>query len=113
MGETSEPPRTAPTRLIVAGDTVLAMPRHIKLRHDPGRGRWIILAPERVFNPDDTAVSVLQLLNGQRSVNDIAEGLSREYQAPLDVVTNDIVAMLQDLTDKGVLVRAAGGQERP
>lgn len=105
MSETSEP-RQAPSRLIVAGETVLAIPRHIKLRHDPGRGRWIILAPERVFNPDDTAVEVLKLLDGQRSVNVIAEALSQEYQAPLDVVTTDIVAMLQDLTDKGVLVKA-------
>jgi pyrroloquinoline quinone biosynthesis protein D len=105
MAETSET-RSAPTRLIVAGETVLAMPKHIKLRHDPGRGRWIILAPERVFNPDETAVEVLKLMDGQRSVNAIAETLSQEYQAPLDVVTNDILAMLQDLTDKGVLVRA-------
>jgi pyrroloquinoline quinone biosynthesis protein D len=105
MAETSET-RSAPTRLIVAGETVLAMPKHIKLRHDPGRGRWIILAPERVFNPDETAVEVLKLMDGQRSVNAIAETLSQEYQAPLDVVTNDILAMLQDLTDKGVLVKA-------
>ena len=105
MSETSEP-RQAPSRLIVTGETVLAIPRHIKLRHDPGRGRWIILAPERVFNPDDTAVEVLKLLDGQRSVNSIAEALSQEYQAPLDVVTDDILAMLQDLTDKGVLVKA-------
>jgi len=105
MAETSET-RSAPTRLIVTGETVLAMPRHIKLRHDPGRGRWIILAPERVFNPDETAVEVLKLMDGQRSVNAIAEALSQEYQAPLEVVTNDILAMLQDLTDKGVLVKA-------
>lgn len=105
MTETSEP-RATPTRLIVAGETVLRLPRHIKLRHDPGRGRWIILAPERVFNPDETAVEVLRRLDGQRSVNDIAATLSQEYQAPLDVVTTDILAMLHDLADKGVLVAA-------
>jgi len=108
MDETSEPSRV-PTRLMVDGDTVLALPRHIKLRHDAGRGRWIILAPERVFNPDETAVEVLQRLDGQRSVSEIAEALSQEYQAPLDVVTTDIVAMLQDLTDKGVLIQAKRG----
>ncbi|WP_333793277.1 pyrroloquinoline quinone biosynthesis peptide chaperone PqqD [Hyphomicrobium sp.] len=108
MAETSET-RTAPVRLIVTEATVLVMPRHIKLRHDAGRGRWIILAPERVFNPDETAVEVLKLIDGQRSVNAIAEVLSREYQAPLDVVTSDILAMLQDLTDKGVLAEAARG----
>ena len=107
--ETPETPSEAkaiPTRLIVAADTKLKMPRHIKLRHDAGRGRWIILAPERVFNPDDIAVVVLQRLDGQRSVSDIAETLSQEYDAPLEVVTDDIVVMLQDLTDKGVLVQA-------
>lgn len=109
MVETSEQPKSTPTRLIVTGDTVLALPRHIKLRHDAGRGRWIILAPERVFNPDETAVEVLKLLDGQRSVNAIAETLSQEYQAPLEVVTDDILVMLQDLADKGVLAKAKTG----
>jgi pyrroloquinoline quinone biosynthesis protein D len=105
MSETSAP-KNIPTRLIVSPESVLRIPKHIKLRHDAGRGRWIILAPERVFNPDDTAVEVLNLLDGQRSVSSIAEALSQQYQAPLDVVTDDILAMLQDLTDKGVLVKA-------
>lgn len=105
MAETPAP-KTVPTRLIVAGDTRLVMPRHIKLRHDPGRGRWIILAPERVFNPDETAVEVLKRCDGQRSVSTIAEALSEEYQAPLEVVLNDILEMLQDLADKGVLIKA-------
>jgi pyrroloquinoline quinone biosynthesis protein D len=111
MAETPETPaqaraRAAPARLIVTGETKLVLPKHVKLRHDPGRGRWIILAPERVFNPDETAIEVLRRLDGQRSVSEIAEVLSQEYQAPLDVVTNDILAMLQELTDKGVLIRA-------
>jgi pyrroloquinoline quinone biosynthesis protein D len=105
MSEAPEP-KAAPSRLIVTGETKLVMPRHVKLRHDPGRGRWIVLAPERVFNPDETAVEVLKRCDGQRSVNDIAEALSQDYQAPLEVVTSDILEMLQDLTDKGVLIRA-------
>ena len=104
--ETKSEAKPVPTRLIVQADTKLKIPRHIKLRHDAGRGRWIILAPERVFNPDEIAVVVLQRLDGHRSVSDIAETLSQEYDAPLEVVTDDIVAMLQDLTDKGVLVQA-------
>ncbi len=92
------------TRTMITGASRPMMPKHVKMRHDPGRGRWIILAPERVFNPDDTAVSVLKLCDGQRSVDDIAAALAAEYQAPLDVVTEDIVAMLQDLADKGVVL---------
>lgn len=92
-----------PQRIIVTGESRPELPRHIKLRHDPGRGRWILLAPERVFSPDDIAVAVLKLCDGQRSVNDIAKALSQEYQAPLEEITNDIAAMLQDLADKGVV----------
>ncbi len=91
------------TRTIITGDSCAAMPKHIKLRHDPGRGRWVILAPERVFNPDDTAVAVLKLCDGQHAVSAIAKTLSDEYKAPLDVVQTDIIAMLQDLADKGVV----------
>ncbi len=97
----AETPQRA--RVIVTPEARPELPRHIKLRHDQGRGRWIILAPERVFSPDDTAVAVLQLCDGQRSVEDIAQHLSREYQAPCEVILNDILAMLQDLSDKGVV----------
>jgi pyrroloquinoline quinone biosynthesis protein D len=98
--------KPTPTRLMITEDTRVVMPKHIKMRHDAGRDKWIILAPERVFNPDEIAVAVLKLCDGQRSVKVIAETLSAEYQAPIEVITNDIIAMLQDLSDKGVVVKA-------
>lgn len=94
---------TKRTRLIVAAETVLRLPRHIKLRHDPGRGRWLILAPERVFEPDETSVEVLRRCNGERTVAEIATLLAQEFQAPADVILADITEMLQDLADKGVV----------
>ncbi len=90
-------------RTMIDANSRPAMPRHIKLRHDAGRGRWLILAPERVFDPDDIAVEVLRLCDGERSVADIAGTLAKEYNAPADEITADIVAMLQDLADKGVV----------
>jgi pyrroloquinoline quinone biosynthesis protein D len=98
MGEAT--PRV---RTIIKGDSSPAMPPHIKLRHDAGRGRWLILAPERVFEPDDVAVEILKLCDGQRSVADIAGLLSKEYNAPMDEITADVISMLQDLADKGVV----------
>jgi pyrroloquinoline quinone biosynthesis protein D len=91
------------TRAIVDANSRPAMPAHIKLRHDAGRGRWLILAPERVFDPDDIAVEVLKLCDGQRSVADIAGVLAQVYNAPIEEITTDIIAMLQDLADKGVV----------
>jgi len=92
-----------PTRLIVEAGTRPVLPRHIKLRHDAGRDAWILLAPERVFTPDPIAVEVLRLCDGQRTVGDIAGVLAVEYKAPEDTIRGDVIAMLQDLADKGVV----------
>jgi pyrroloquinoline quinone biosynthesis protein D len=92
-----------PTRLLVEEGTRPLMPRHIKLRHDPGRGVWLLLAPERVFTPDPIAVEVLKLCDGKRTVGDIAKTLSADFNAPEDVILADVIAMLQDLADKGVV----------
>jgi len=98
MGEVAPRVRTIIT---IASRPV--MPAHIKMRHDAGRGRWLILAPERVFDPDDTAVAILKLCDGAHSVGDIAGLLAKEYNAPVAEIEADIVAMLQDLADKGVV----------
>lgn len=91
------------TRSMITAGCRPSLPRFVKLRHDPGRGRWILLAPERVFNPDEIAVAVLKKCDGERSVADIAAILADEYQAPADVILSDVIDMLQDLADKGVL----------
>lgn len=91
------------TRLVVDTGTKPVLPRHIKLRHDEGRGVWMILAPERVFSPDEIAVEVLKLCDGSQTVAEIAGHLAKEYQAPEAEIANDIVSMLQELSDKGVV----------
>ncbi|MEQ1576972.1 MAG: pyrroloquinoline quinone biosynthesis peptide chaperone PqqD [Hyphomicrobium sp.] len=90
-------------RLLITSDSRPLLPSHIKLRYDNARRRWIILAPERVFDPDDTAVAVLRLADGQRSVAAIVAALARDYEAPVDEIRTDVMAMLQDLADKGVM----------
>jgi pyrroloquinoline quinone biosynthesis protein D len=90
----------------IAADSVPRLPRHVKLRHDKARDRWLILVPERVLVPDDTAVAVLSQVDGARSVQDIAEDLARTYHAPVGVILADSLVLLQDLADKGFLTVA-------
>ena len=90
-------------RTIISAASKPALPRHIKMRHDTARERWLILAPERVFTPDAIAVAVLQLCDGSRSVATIAGELAQTYSAPKDRILSDIIPMLQDLADKGVV----------
>jgi pyrroloquinoline quinone biosynthesis protein D len=84
------------------------LPRHVKMKFDETRQRWVILAPERVLAPDDIAVEILQLCDGARSVADIIDLLVAKYTAPRDAIGTDVVAMLQDLADKGFLTQARG-----
>jgi pyrroloquinoline quinone biosynthesis protein D len=82
------------------------LPRHAKLKFDETRQVWVILAPERVLAPDEIAVEVLQLCDGMRSVSDIVGMLAEKYAAPHEAISTDVVAMLQDLADKGFLTEA-------
>ena len=94
---------TSPGRLIVTQETRPFLPAYLKLRHDAGRGRWILLAPERVLTPDETAVAVLKLCDGQRTVEDIVQALAKEYSASADVIRADVIELLQGLADKGYI----------
>ncbi|MEA2885601.1 MAG: pyrroloquinoline quinone biosynthesis protein [Bradyrhizobium sp.] len=82
------------------------MPRHAKLKFDEVRQRWVILAPERVLAPDETAVEILQLCDGVRSVEQMIDGLAAKYAAERAAIGADVIAMLQDLADKGFLTEA-------
>jgi pyrroloquinoline quinone biosynthesis protein D len=92
-----------PERIVLVPSSVPALPRHVKLRHDTARNCWLVLAPERVFTPDPIALEVLQLCDGARNVDAIAEALAARYAAPKARILTDIISMLQDLADKGVM----------
>jgi pyrroloquinoline quinone biosynthesis protein D len=93
----------SPGRLIVSQETRPFLPAYLKLRHDAGRGRWILLAPERVLTPDQTAVAVLKLCDGKRTVEEIVEGLAKDYSAPAEIIRADVLDLLQGLADKGYI----------
>ncbi len=94
---------TGASRTIIAQSSRPVLARHVKLRQDAVRGRWVILAPERVFTPDAVAVAVLQLCDGSRSVGEIAGELAQTYNAPIERILSDITELLQGLADKGVV----------
>ncbi len=53
--------------------------------------------------PDEVAVAVLKLVDGSRPVAAIAGELATLYAAPTDEILADILGMLQELADDGVL----------
>jgi pyrroloquinoline quinone biosynthesis protein D len=95
-----------PRHISVSEASRPVLPRHAKLKFDETRKVWVLLAPERVLAPDEIAVEVLQLCDGVRSVADIADLLAHKYAAPREAIAADVIAMLQDLADKGFLTEA-------
>ena len=94
---------TGGPRRSVEGDAVLRFAPHTKFRFDEVRQAWIVLAPERLLMPDEQAVEILRMVDGERTVDSIIDDLVGRYEAPRDVIAGDVVKMLQDLIDKKVL----------
>lgn len=75
----------------------------VRLHHDTARGRWVVMAPERMFVPDETALEVLRLVDGERDLDAILDALAAKFDAPREVIAADVRAMLGDLVARGAL----------
>lgn len=83
--------------------SVPRLPRGVKLRFDQVRNTWMLLAPERAFQIDETAAEILKLCDGVRSVGEVVAAIATVYQEEPAVIAADIEAMLSDLANKRVL----------
>ena len=82
------------------------LPRHAKLRYDEARKKWIINAPERVFELDEIASEIMQLVDGLLSLKGIVKELLKKYkEASEEEITTDVLSMLQSLADKGFIIK--------
>ena len=90
--------------LKIENDLVLKFPKHVKFKFNEPRKEWVILAPEKLVKPDNIAVEILKLVNGKRTVMNIVKELSKIFNAPENVILEDVKTMLQQLADKGFLV---------
>ena len=89
---------------MIGPESVPRLARGARLREDTARGgRWVVMAPERMFVPDETALEVLRLLDGARSVDAIVDGLAARYAAPREEIAADVLALLRELEEKGVV----------
>ena len=76
----------------------------VRLQYDETRECWVLQAPERVLVLDETGKEIVQLCNGERSVQEIVDRLASTYDAPRDVIAHDVNEVIKFLRDKGVLV---------
>ena len=91
--------------LTLSEECIPKLPRHAKLRFDEARKKWIINAPERVFELDEIASEIIQLVNGESSISVIIDALCDKFEgAPMEVISKDTLSMLQSLADTGFVI---------
>lgn len=83
--------------------TVPRLAPGVRLRHDRVRDTHVLLAPERMFAPDETALAVLQLVDGQANVAAIIATLAARFAAPADEISADVTELLADLRQRGAI----------
>ncbi len=84
---------------------VPAFPRHVRFRFDEARQSWVLLGPERVLMPDEIAVEVLKLCDGQATLGQIIDRLAEAFEAPREQVAADVIDLFNDLAAKGFVRR--------
>jgi pyrroloquinoline quinone biosynthesis protein D len=89
--------------MMIAPDTQPKLARGVRLREDPVRGGWNLLAPERVLRASDTAAAILALCDGTRSFTTIVDTLVLGYQVERERIEQDTAALLEDLAGKGMV----------
>ena len=65
----------------------------------------MLLVPEGVVRLNPTAVAVLELCDGERSVDEIVSTLSARYEGA--DVRDDVQGLVEGLSQKGLVVDAA------
>ncbi len=69
---------TAPVQTAESADRP-RLARHVRLRFDRARGRHVLLTPEAVTVLNGTGAAVLELCDGQRTVDEIVTVLRGRY----------------------------------
>jgi len=89
----------------LSAETVLVRPKWARLKHCDVRDAWLLLVPERVLFPCATTTDILQRLETPKALGALSADLAEEYDAPADVILQDVVDLLGDLVEKGYVRR--------
>lgn len=84
-------------------ESIVYLPRGVRIKEDKVRERTVLVAPERTVALDEIGVTILAIVDGEKTLADIVEELSIKYNAPKQEIGNDVVAFLRDLQNRGYL----------
>jgi coenzyme PQQ biosynthesis protein PqqD len=74
-----------------------------RLQRDRLTGNEVLLYPEGAMELADSAVEILRLCDGQKTVTEILALLQEEFDAEPEVLAADVCEFLHDLQQRGLL----------
>jgi pyrroloquinoline quinone biosynthesis protein D len=87
---------------------LLTRPRLVtgaRLQYDDVREEHVLLVPEGVVRLNPTAAAVLELCDGERSLDEIVDTLSARYEG--SHVRDDVRGLVDGMSQRGLVVDAA------
>lgn len=90
------------------GDQTPNLARGVRLRSLED-GKSVLLIPEGVVTLNATAAAALGLVDGKRTVGQIATELRQRFAAPADAVDIDVADLLGRLEQRGLVFFSPGG----
>ena len=76
-----------------------------RLQYDDVREEHVLLVPEGVVRLNPTAAAVLELCDGERSLDEIVDTLSERYEGA--DLRDDVQELVDGMTQRGLVVDAA------
>jgi pyrroloquinoline quinone biosynthesis protein D len=76
-----------------------------RLRYDDVREEHLLLIPEGAVRLNPTAAEVLELCDGERSLDEVVDALSTRYRGA--DVRDDVVELVDAMAQRGLVVDAA------
>ena len=92
-----------PVAVTVTAQTIAKLARGVRLREDPVRGQTVLLAPERALALDEIAVMIVKALDGERSLDAIAEEFAVKFEAPKEQIIGDVIAFVDEFSKRRML----------
>lgn len=86
--------------MTITEETIPKLPHGVRLKEDKVRQRWVLLAPERILEPDDIAVEIIKRCDGQASFGAIVDDLARSFEADRETVARDVETILSFLSER-------------
>lgn len=77
--------------------------RGVRLSMRPPHGA-VLLAPERGYVLNGTALAIVLAIDGESTVADIAAGLAKKYGASETSIRSDVLGLLQELASRRLVV---------